>query len=354
MALAIALLVPTLYVIRPSGKDGSSGPDGGIEVDLRDVGNRTVSLGTGVRPLSLLQDHDTLWVQSGRGGTGAALTKIDLTTGKVVDTVQFPDSDSIGTITSGAGSLWVTTSSAESMSGAVVRIDPDSGDVIATVPLPAWPGRTVFADGSLWVATVLQPVAEELGATPEAMSSAANALRRIDPETNELAKSIQLVATPLDVRAAGDLVLVSIESSGETAVVVIDPATEREVARIPVSGEPSTDADPDAAGPWMLFVADPYAVRVDVEAEAVASVTGPRDSIDMVVPNGEQMWELRGDVLTILDGHGDEVVTVTVDGEPLAAAAAGRGAAWIAYRPSGDDEVLVTRVPAAELVDLSK
>jgi hypothetical protein len=355
LALAAALLVPALYVIRPSGKGGAGGGgrDGGVEVDLREAGNRTISLGKGVRPIALLQDDQTLWVQAGAAGTSAELTKVDLDTGEVVDRVPFPDSDSLGTIAVGAGSLWVTTSSVESMGGAVVRIDPDSGDVIATVPLPVWPGRTVFTAGSLWVATVQQPMAEELGATPRPMSSAANGLSRIDPETNEVAASIQLEATPMDVRADDDLVLVATQARGEATVVAIDPWTDREVARVDVPARAEAPSEPESGGPWMLFAADPYAVRVDIESEEIAAVTGPRDGVDMIVPNDEQMWELRSDVLTILDDHGDEVVTVTIDGTVLAAATAGRGAAWIAYRPSDSDEVLVTRVPAAELVHLS-
>jgi hypothetical protein len=104
----------------------------------------------------------------------------------------------------------------------------------------------------------------------------------------------------------------------------------------------------------MLFTADPYAVRVDADAEEIVAVTGSSEGIDMVVPNDDQMWELRSDVLTILDEHGEEVVTVTIDGTPLAAAAAGHDAAWIAYHPSDSDEVLITRVPTAELVHQSE
>jgi hypothetical protein len=352
LALAVALLVPALYVIRPWGKGGGSG-DG---VDLREIGNRTISLGRGARPVSLIEDDDTLWVQSGADGRGVELTKIDLTSGEIVDSVPFPDSAVVSAITAGAGSLWVTTSSAESMGGEVLRIDPETGDELARIELPAWTGRAAFAADSLWVATVVQPAAAEIGATG-GLSSAANALQRIDPETDELVTSIQLDAKPLDVSADDGLVLVSTVSAEGTSVVAIDPATEAEVARIPVPAADAAEADPDAdldaAGPWVLFVTDPYAVRVDVDAEAVAAITGARDGIDLVVPNGEQMWELHAEALTLLDGEGQEVVTVTVDGTPLAAAAAGRDAAWIAYRPAGEDDVVVTRVPAATLIDLA-
>jgi hypothetical protein len=334
---------------RPSRSERAEG-DG---VDLREVGNRTISLGGGVRPVSLLEDDGTLWVQSEANGRSAELTKIDLTSGEIVDRVPFPDSVAVSMITAGAGSLWVTMSSAETMGGEVLRIDPETGDELARIELPAWTGRAVFAADSLWVATVVQPAAAEIGATP-GLSSAANALQRIDPETDELVTSIQLDAKPLDVSTDDGLVLVSTVSAEGTSVVAFDPATEAEVARIPVTAGEEAQADPDAAGPWVLFATDPYAVRIDVEAEAIAAVTGPRDSIDRVVPDGEQMWELRAETLTLLDGEGHEVVTVTLDGKPLAAAAAGRNAAWIAYRPSGEDEVVVTRVPTATLIELAE
>ncbi|HEV7759307.1 MAG TPA: hypothetical protein VGO78_09965, partial [Acidimicrobiales bacterium] len=97
VVLAAALLLPTLLVLRSSGSGGNGRRDGGVVVDLRDVGNRTISLGPGLQPISLLQDDNTLWVQSGTAGASAELTKIDLTTGEVVDTVPFPESDNVGT-----------------------------------------------------------------------------------------------------------------------------------------------------------------------------------------------------------------------------------------------------------------
>jgi hypothetical protein len=352
LAAALVLLVAAIYLIRPSGRDASASDRSGAEVDLRDVGSRTISLGRGISPLALLQDGDSLWIRSGAAASSSKLSRIDLSSGEVVASAPFPESDITGTITAGAGSLWVTTASAESMRGAVVRIDPADGEVVDTISLPASPGRAVFTAGSLWVATVVQPALEEIGATEGAMSSAANALRRIDPETGELTASIPLDATPLDVRVDDGLVLVSTGTSEAAAVVAIDPATQSVVARIPVpeGGEPEAGADAGAAGPWMLFVTDPYAVRVDVDAEAVAAVTGPGEGIDMVTPNGDQVWELRNERLAVIDGNGDRMVSVSIDGTPLAATPAGRGAAWIAYRPSDDDEVLVTRVPAADLV----
>jgi sugar lactone lactonase YvrE len=355
VALSAAVLIPALYFIESAdGHDTATadqGASGGV-VDLSEVGTRSVNLGTGIDPWSLVDDGDTLWVQSGQAGN-AQLHQVDLSSGEVVASVPLPDAGVVGAAVIGDGSLWVSTASVETLKGTVLRLDPSSGEVLDSVELPVWPGRMVFAGGSLWVATVQQPVVEELGARDDAFSSAANGIDRIDPRTNEVVATIPLEAKPVDVQAAGSDILVSTESPDGAALVVIDPMSESEEARLSVPDSIGTDADPQAHGPWMLFASDPYAVRFDVDAEDVAAVAGPGEGIDMVVPNGEQLWEMRGKELTILGLRGDPIASVTIDGLPVAAAAAGEGAAWIAYRPSDSSNVVITRVTAATLVERS-
>jgi hypothetical protein len=196
-------------------------------------------------------------------------------------------------------------------------------------------------------------VVEELGARDDFMTSAANGLDRIDPRTNEVAATIPLENKPVDIQAAGDDILVSTEGPDGSALAVIDPLSETEAARLPVPATVGAEADPQAPGPWMLFASDPYAVRFDLEAEDAAVAAGTGDGIDMVVPDGEHLWEIRGNELTVLGPQGDAIASVTVDGTPIAAAAAGEGAAWIAYSPSDSSNVYVTRVSVATLVDRS-
>jgi hypothetical protein len=348
-----AVLVPALYFLEaPKGGTSAADQARGEVLDLQDLGTRTVNLGAGIEPWSLTEDGDTLWVQSGQG-LEAELHQVDVTSGEVVATVPLPDAGVVGAVVSGDGSLWVSTASTETLSGSVVRIDPSDGEVLASIELPVWPGRMVFAHGSLWVATVHQPVVEELGARDDFMTSAANGLDRIDPRTNELAATIPLENKPVDVQAADDHILISTEGPDGSALAVVDPLTETEVTRLPVPDTVGADADPRAPGPWMLFASDPYAVRFDLDAEDVAVAAGTGDGIDMVVPNGDQLWEIRGNELTVLGPEGDPLASVTVDGTVIAASAAGEGAAWIAYSPSGSSNVYVTRVSAATLADRS-
>jgi YVTN family beta-propeller protein len=83
-------------------------------------------------------------------------------------------------------SLWVTHQSSDT----VARLDPESGEVVATVPVgdaPAWLARA--NDG-----TVLVPNARD------------GTLSRIDPTTNDVVQTIRVGAGPVVVRRAfGDL-----------------------------------------------------------------------------------------------------------------------------------------------------
>jgi hypothetical protein len=353
VVVVAAVAVPVVYVTRPGGDASATGDRGNGGVDLRDLGRDTVSLGGNIRPVALTLDGSTLWVQSNDQLKGAELVKVDLDRGKIATTLPFPPTDGSSNSTTGDGSLWVTTSSIESMSGAVLRIDPATGRKLAEVPLPVWPGRIIYADDSIWVATVQQPVVEELGAGNDVFSSAANGITRIDPRTNKVTATIPLAAVPVDVRADDDRILVSTANADGAWVVVIDPATDRQVARIPVAdaGSPvGVDDRADPEGPWMLFASDPYAVRVDVGRGKVAVTAGPRDGIDRVIPDGDRLWELRHHRLRIREHDGKLLGSIKVDGTPLAATAAGDGTAWIAYQPAGSSRVLVTKVPAEAVI----
>lgn len=107
--------------------------------------------------------EDRIWV----AGLDRRAFAIDGATGEVVETVD------VGAaprgITSGAGSVWVTTRD----DGALVRLDPDSGDVAARIDLGGQPWPVAYGGGFVWVATVDGRVLQ------------------VDPATNEVVASVR-------------------------------------------------------------------------------------------------------------------------------------------------------------------
>lgn len=152
--------------------------------------------------------HGAVWVNAAGGGEGVVrydpATKADTTT-----SLRYAGGNAQGNIAVTDDAVWAETGDA------LVRIDPASREVTATVSLP--PTSTVFdmagAGGTLWV-----------------VGNKANRLWRIDSKTAQITGVVD-VRTPQAVLATADAVWVSDGSS----LLRIDPSRMR-------PPEPATDA----------------------------------------------------------------------------------------------------------------
>ncbi len=112
---------------------------------------------------------------------------------------------------------------------AILRIDPQSDRVLATIPTPVVPGweigggGIVVAQGSVWVA----------GA-----DGSGGAIVRIDPSTNRVTDTIRLKEGEVaDVAVDGAAIwALTIGNPGQPEVIRIDPATDQVVTTIPLNG----------------------------------------------------------------------------------------------------------------------
>lgn len=90
-----------------------------------------------------------VWVEAGRP---ARIVQIDARTNMILRTLTLPAlAQPDGAIAAGGGAFWLTTTAGQA-SGQVLRLDPATGRVVATLRLPV-PGRCVgleFGGGSLW------------------------------------------------------------------------------------------------------------------------------------------------------------------------------------------------------------
>lgn len=146
----------------------------------------------------------------------------------VDDGEPIPVGDYANAVAVGEGGVWLAVHSLEGETSEVVRLDPNTGDIMARMAvssLPGWEvggGGMIVADGSLWVAGSLGH--DEVG------------LSRIDPSTNEVVETIQLgrgSAADVWVDVSGIWVLAFI-GGGDTEVIRLDPSTHEVVARIPL------------------------------------------------------------------------------------------------------------------------
>ncbi len=183
----------------------------------------------------------------------------------------------------GAGSLWSVSSEGE-----VIRIDPRTGKVLATIGLGEEPGGIAFGERSVWVTSRHAPT-----------------LFRIDPSVNEVVDRFSLPMDGVETDLTGEVavgagsVWVGHGAFNPGAWVErLDPATGRVQARFSILGG---DVDHLAFGEGGLWAAS--------------------------TPSGE---------LRKIDPRTNKVVLMRTLQSDLCCVAAGGGYVWAATNPSGD------------------
>jgi YVTN family beta-propeller protein len=158
-----------------------------------------------------------VWVTQHRGGT---VTRIDPATNEIVATVEVGHRGPGGphAVGFGLGSVWISAGNAPSTSGRygdVVRIDPATNEIQATISLPSSAsacGGFAITDLAVWMPSCFdQPV-----------------LVRIDPSTNKVAATIALGGYGGDPVLIDGALWFTITSEGDidpTRIVRIDPST---------------------------------------------------------------------------------------------------------------------------------
>jgi sugar lactone lactonase YvrE len=227
---------------------------------------------------------------------------------RIVGEVNLPANTSAGDIAVGAGSVWAEGWPSKGggdnslTRNSLIRIDPATDQIIATIPVPA--GSVVATNDAVWVT--------------------GEGLHRIDPSTNTI---IADVAMPGGVSAIvatdGGVWAVVIGPSSEGALVRVDPATNEIVAKIPLGSEITGYQDQVLVGAGSVWV---LGVRWNGKDE------------------GSE--EYGGDLIRV-DPSTDQVVDrIPVDGFQMAV---GDDAVWVKFPQDGvfdssDEQWLWTKV----------
>jgi virginiamycin B lyase len=188
-------------------------------------------------------DGTDVWVALGARG----LVKVDPATGDTL--LEIPANATYAAV--GGGSVWSTHE------GGIGRWDAASGELLGVIPVDVIEvTELLFAHGALWVTAKedwsvlrIDPESNEVTATIQTGAGAhglaadvnavwvtnyrENSVSRIDPATNAVVATIQGVGSGVGIAAGGDAIWVSTQSQG---ISRIDPATNEAVLVVELPG----------------------------------------------------------------------------------------------------------------------
>ena len=143
----------------------------------------TISLAPGgAGPVGVTVFRGFIWVANHDGEPTTSVSKIDPATMRVVDVIPVGADDFAGPqwIVSGAGSIWTNVNS---LPNVVVRIDPRTDRILATIPAPSACAQLAADSTGVWGA------GGDDGSCPPGIS-------RIDPRTNSVTATFDEVGAP--------------------------------------------------------------------------------------------------------------------------------------------------------------
>jgi YVTN family beta-propeller protein len=146
--------------------------------------------------------------------------------------------------------------------GTLLRIDPKTNAVIATIPVGDGAGGVAIGNGAIWVAHTRQ-------------------ISRIDPQTNQIVATIALGWQDNADALAASAEAVWVTDYADDQLTRIDPHTNKVVATIPNQGGPS-DVSIGAGAAWACNRHDPNGLnRVNLQSNQVDA------QIAMLAANGQ-------------------------------------------------------------------
>jgi streptogramin lyase len=274
----------------------------------------------------------TAWKFSGTSFqllNASATVSVTFAPGPSTATARVSDRIDVGRATSvayGAGSVWVGVDPASSSDRAILRIDPQTDRIVATIPTPFVPtweiggGGLSVADGSVWVA---------------GGDASGGAIVRIDPSTNNVIDTIRLrEGRVADVAVDGASAWALITGNpGPPEVVRIDLSTDREVATIPLEGGYGRFIFAEAGSILAAVVQPPGGpfdagtlVRIDPATNQVADTWGLGTYPSVAAGDGS-IWAATSDGLLQIDPATDRPIGspggLNCTGDALAVGAGG-------------------------------
>jgi YVTN family beta-propeller protein len=253
-----------------------------------------------------------------------------------------------GTATSGSGSLWVTSPSAED----VVRVDAKSGAVGDHIAVSGEPGDIVSGGGAIWVASTLgasiariDPATDTItqtiqlgGANPSALTfaygrlwvadSTDQALLELDPSNGSVRRTDSLDVTPSALTFADGVIWAASYNSG--AVEEVDQSSGQVLATVHVGNGPS-DVAFGLGAVWVANSLDGTVSKIDPQTGSVAATIPVASGPAALAIGGGSVWaanQYSGSVSQIDPRRNAVTAAIAVGGRPTSLALAS-GRLWV-------------------------
>jgi virginiamycin B lyase len=269
----------------------------------------------GRSPSGVVIDASGVWVTNWWDNT---LTRIDPATNTVLNTIPVALTGVEGpeAITTGAGSLWLTTtafSETETLAGHVLRIDPATGTVLATINAGRGAFEIAFGFGSIWIANEVDGTIQRIDpATNTVVASIPvpsaegiafdltsvwvvdlnGGVERIDPATNTVVATIHTQTTGGYIAVAGTSIWVTnpgTKGSANGSVSRIDPVTSTVTANIPVGDSP-VELAVAGGSIWVGMMGESAVVRINAATNTITSKVAVSSSVYSIAATSHAVW----------------------------------------------------------------
>ena len=237
---------------------------------------------------------------------------LDPSSGELSFTIPMPSRP--GAITPGNGSLWVTNPDADS----VTRIDEGTHAVVDSVPVGVAPAGIAAGEGAIWV-----------------VESGGPTVSRISPDTdNVVGDPIEVGNGPRDIAIGEGAVWVTNRFDG--TISRIDPSSSKVVKTISVGLDPSGIAV-GFGSVWVALAGSNQVVRVDPQTNEVPSPIDVGNGPGSLVVSSNAVWVVNSiaDTVSRIDPETNLEVEAIPVGDGPSGVAFAEGAVWVANESDG-------------------
>ena len=289
------------------------------ETDLREAGATGISLDSGW----LTAGADGVWSTNENG-----VVRLDPSTGRVVATIKLPEGLPCLATETGFGALWTATCGP----GGLARIDPGRGQATTHVRLPV--AVALGPEGSIGVGT------DGIWLVVDGPDCSGCRLVRVDPETMRVTARVTVDEGSHAVRTGAGFVWVT--NPDANTVQQVHPGRKRVVRTVDVGVAPFSLAVAHGAA-WTLNQVDGTITRVDARTGKTKTIAADLAGAAFdIAAGGGWIWATAGTVLlSRIDPRTNQVVERYGPALGSSTVAVGYGAVWIG---SGDIKT-VWRLP---------
>ena len=261
----------------------------GVVLALRGGGGKEDRKPTPATTAAAAAATRALWVVASKDGM---LNRVNPGTGEVMASISVGEAPLFAV--ADGDDLWVTVFD----SSQVVRVDTTENEVTAEVPAGGQPRGVDVADGVVWVGV-----------------SDTNSVMKIDAASGDVLSNISVGGQPYGVAVGAGSVWVALNDTASLAR--IDPDTDEVAATITVDADPEGVAV-DGDSVWVACSDSGVVDRVDVKSEEVESRTKTGEQPSLVAIGDGAVWVTvyEADVLARLDPRTGRVTKRTEVNSP--------------------------------------